>query len=162
MWATPSVSSTSTWECTITPLSVGPSTISLPRSQLENCHGRRAISPGTPTAVLLSDRLSMALYSSVRLRNTLSELFLSFFRLTALCVCHSSFHSLSMQFPPRQKKSRNVLQKNLSDGLDDMGSIKWSLALCVLAVFVLVYFSLWKGVRSTGKVSKEYLKVIIT
>ena len=51
---------------------------------------------------------------------------------------------------------RNVLQTHLSDGLDDVGPIKWSLAFCVLAVFILVYFSLWKGVRSTGKVSKEY------
>jgi hypothetical protein len=25
-------------------------------------------------------------------------------------------------------------------------------AMCVLAVFVLVYFSLWKGVKSSGKV----------
>ena len=47
---------------------------------------------------------------------------------------------------------RNVLEQQKSDGLDGMGPIKWSLALCVLAVFVLVYFSLWKGVRSTGKV----------
>jgi SNF family Na+-dependent transporter len=33
-----------------------------------------------------------------------------------------------------------------------MGPIKPSLALCVFGVFVLVYFSLWKGVKSTGKV----------
>lgn len=33
-----------------------------------------------------------------------------------------------------------------------MGPIKPSLALCVFGVFVLVYFSLWKGVRSSGKV----------
>lgn len=32
-----------------------------------------------------------------------------------------------------------------------MGPIKPSLALCVFGVFVLVYFSLWKGVKSTGK-----------
>ena len=30
-------------------------------------------------------------------------------------------------------------------------------ALCVLAVFVLVYFSLWKGVKSTGKVGTNLL-----
>ena len=48
---------------------------------------------------------------------------------------------------------RNVLENYLSDGMNDLGPIKWSLALCVLAVFVLVYFSLWKGVRSTGKVT---------
>lgn len=33
-----------------------------------------------------------------------------------------------------------------------MGPIKPSLAFCVFLVFVLVYFSLWKGVRSAGKV----------
>lgn len=33
-----------------------------------------------------------------------------------------------------------------------MGPIKPALALCVAGVFVLVYFSLWKGVKSTGKV----------
>ena len=32
-----------------------------------------------------------------------------------------------------------------------MGPIKPSLALCVFGVFVLVYFSLWKGVKSSGK-----------
>ena len=45
-----------------------------------------------------------------------------------------------------------MLESYLSDGMDDMGPIKLSLALCVLAVFVLVYLSLWKGVRSAGKV----------
>jgi len=48
---------------------------------------------------------------------------------------------------------RKVLEKHLSDGLDDMGDVKWSLVLCVFSVFLLVYFSLWKGVRSSGKVT---------
>jgi hypothetical protein len=48
---------------------------------------------------------------------------------------------------------RSVLEQHKADGLDRVGPVKWSLALCVLAVFLLVYFSLWKGVRSTGKVS---------
>ena len=47
---------------------------------------------------------------------------------------------------------RNVLEINLSDGLDNMGSVKASLAMCLMTVFLLVYFSLWKGVRSSGKV----------
>jgi solute carrier family 6 (neurotransmitter transporter, serotonin) member 4 len=47
---------------------------------------------------------------------------------------------------------RKVLEQYKSDGLDRMGPIKPSLALCLFGVFVLVYFSLWKGVRSTGKV----------
>ncbi|KAI9561180.1 hypothetical protein GHT06_012136 [Daphnia sinensis] len=53
--------------------------------------------------------------------------------------------------PAQEYFERNVLENYLSDGLDDIGPIKWSLALCVFAVFILVYFSLWKGVRSTGK-----------
>lgn len=47
---------------------------------------------------------------------------------------------------------RNVLEQHKSQGLDYMGPIKPQLALCVFGVFVLVYFSLWKGVRSAGKV----------
>lgn len=50
---------------------------------------------------------------------------------------------------------RSVLEQHRSDGLNRIGPIKWSLALCVMAVFILVYFSLWKGVRSTGKVSVD-------
>ncbi|KAE8748532.1 hypothetical protein FOCC_FOCC004708, partial [Frankliniella occidentalis] len=52
--------------------------------------------------------------------------------------------------PAKEFFERSVLEQHLSDGLDRMGPIKWSLALCVFGVFVLVYFSLWKGVRSTG------------
>lgn len=47
---------------------------------------------------------------------------------------------------------RSVLEQHRSHGLDYMGPIKPSLAICVFSVFVLVYFSLWKGVRSAGKV----------
>ena len=36
-------------------------------------------------------------------------------------------------------------------GFDDIGPIKWSLAFCLALVFILVYFSLWKGVKSSGK-----------
>lgn len=47
---------------------------------------------------------------------------------------------------------RSVLEQHRSNGLDYMGPIKPTLAICVFSVFVLVYFSLWKGVRSAGKV----------
>ncbi len=39
-----------------------------------------------------------------------------------------------------------------ADGIERIGPVKWDLALCLLGVFLLVYFSLWKGVKSTGKV----------
>lgn len=57
-----------------------------------------------------------------------------------------------MEIAVVNENRRNVLEQHKSNGLDYMGPIKPSLALCVFSVFVLVYFSLWKGVRSAGKV----------
>lgn len=45
---------------------------------------------------------------------------------------------------------RNVL--SLSSGIDHPGSLKWDLALCLLLVWLVCFFCIWKGVRSTGKV----------
>ncbi|XP_021954032.1 sodium-dependent serotonin transporter isoform X2 [Folsomia candida] len=53
--------------------------------------------------------------------------------------------------PAREFYERKVLEMHLSDGVDNLGTMRWPLVLSVLVVFVLVYFSLWKGVRSTGK-----------
>lgn len=46
---------------------------------------------------------------------------------------------------------REVL--NLSDNLDKLGPVSWKLALCLVAIWVICYFCVWKGVKSTGKVS---------
>ena len=48
--------------------------------------------------------------------------------------------------------SNKVLEMNKSDGFGSLGGIKPSLAICLVIVFLLVYFALWKGPRSTGKV----------
>ncbi|CAG5927687.1 unnamed protein product [Menidia menidia] len=40
----------------------------------------------------------------------------------------------------------------ISPGLDQMGSLNWDLALCLLLAWVMCYFCIWKGVKSTGKV----------
>ncbi|ODN03411.1 Sodium-dependent serotonin transporter [Orchesella cincta] len=53
--------------------------------------------------------------------------------------------------PAKEYYERQVLEMHLSDGLERLGDIRWPLVFCVLIVFILVYFSLWKGVRSTGK-----------
>ena len=47
---------------------------------------------------------------------------------------------------------RGVLEVHRSGGIGSIGAIKWSLAMCLFMVFLMVYFSLWKGVKSTGKV----------
>ncbi|XP_041417657.1 sodium- and chloride-dependent taurine transporter isoform X2 [Xenopus laevis] len=41
---------------------------------------------------------------------------------------------------------------SLSKGIDDVGVLKWDLALCLLLTWVICFFCIWKGVRSTGKV----------
>lgn len=35
------------------------------------------------------------------------------------------------------------------------GALNWEVTLCLLACWVLVYFCVWKGVKSTGKVRLE-------
>ncbi|XP_045474082.1 sodium-dependent dopamine transporter isoform X2 [Harmonia axyridis] len=48
--------------------------------------------------------------------------------------------------------NRAILELHRSDGLHDLGAIKWDIALCLLAVYVICYFSLWKGISTSGKV----------
>ncbi|XP_054480043.1 sodium- and chloride-dependent GABA transporter 2-like isoform X1 [Anoplopoma fimbria] len=45
---------------------------------------------------------------------------------------------------------REVLR--LSSNLDELGPISWKLALCLAVVWLVCYFCVWKGVKSTGKV----------
>ncbi|XP_069046525.1 sodium- and chloride-dependent GABA transporter 2-like isoform X2 [Lepisosteus oculatus] len=40
----------------------------------------------------------------------------------------------------------------ISGGIDEVGSLRWELALCLLLAWIICYFSVWKGVKSTGKV----------
>jgi solute carrier family 6 (neurotransmitter transporter, serotonin) member 4 len=46
---------------------------------------------------------------------------------------------------------RRVLQVQYSKGFGQIGHIRWHIALCLLVIFLIVYFSIWKGVKSSGK-----------
>uniref|UniRef100_V9KM56 Transporter n=1 Tax=Callorhinchus milii TaxID=7868 RepID=V9KM56_CALMI len=55
-----------------------------------------------------------------------------------------------LQSPVVEFWERKVLR--LSDGLDELGSIHWHLLLCLTFTWLLVYFCVWKGVKTTGKI----------
>ncbi|XP_062314418.1 sodium- and chloride-dependent creatine transporter 1 isoform X1 [Osmerus eperlanus] len=55
-----------------------------------------------------------------------------------------------MRSPVIEFWERKVLR--LSGGLDEPGDISYQMVLCLIATWVIVYFCIWKGVKSTGKV----------
>ncbi|XP_047437780.1 sodium- and chloride-dependent GABA transporter 2-like isoform X1 [Mugil cephalus] len=52
--------------------------------------------------------------------------------------------------PATEFWERRVL--GISQGIEEIGILRWDLALCLLLAWILCYFCVWKGVRSTGKV----------
>ncbi|CAI5687367.1 unnamed protein product [Oreochromis niloticus] len=52
--------------------------------------------------------------------------------------------------PVREFWERRVL--NITGNIHEMGNIRWELALCLLLSWIICYFCVWKGVKSTGKV----------
>ena len=41
---------------------------------------------------------------------------------------------------------------DISNGIHELGAIRWELAICLLLAWVIVYFALWNGIKSFGKV----------
>ncbi|PSN54310.1 Sodium- and chloride-dependent GABA transporter ine, partial [Blattella germanica] len=41
---------------------------------------------------------------------------------------------------------------HMSNGIDSPGVIRWELAACLIFAWILVYFSIWKSVKSSGRV----------
>uniref|UniRef100_A0AAQ5ZI20 Transporter n=1 Tax=Amphiprion ocellaris TaxID=80972 RepID=A0AAQ5ZI20_AMPOC len=54
--------------------------------------------------------------------------------------------------PAHEYFERAVLHIQDSNGIDDLGRPRWQLTSCLAVVIVLLYFSLWKGVKTSGKV----------
>ncbi|KAF6778327.1 hypothetical protein AHF37_01971 [Paragonimus kellicotti] len=52
-----------------------------------------------------------------------------------------------------RKGEYKVLGRALDTNLENMGQVQWPVVLCFLAVMVICYFSLWKGIHTSGKVS---------
>uniref|UniRef100_A0A5K1V0Y8 Transporter n=2 Tax=Sus scrofa TaxID=9823 RepID=A0A5K1V0Y8_PIG len=61
-----------------------------------------------------------------------------------------SLSTTNFTSPVTEFWERNVL--SLSSGISELGTLKWDLALCLLLVWLVCFFCIWKGVKSTGKV----------
>ena len=46
---------------------------------------------------------------------------------------------------------------DISDGIDQMGPVKWDLVLCLLLAWIVVYLCICKGIRSSGKVNVFFI-----
>nr|XP_039317674.1 sodium- and chloride-dependent betaine transporter isoform X4 [Saimiri boliviensis boliviensis] len=58
--------------------------------------------------------------------------------------------SENLTSPVMEFWERRVL--GITSGIHDLGALRWELALCLLLAWVICYFCIWKGVKSTGKV----------
>ena len=45
-----------------------------------------------------------------------------------------------------------MLKIHLSDGFGDPAGLNWPMVGCLALAWVIIYFCIWKGVKSTGKV----------
>nr|XP_060640757.1 sodium-dependent serotonin transporter-like [Anolis sagrei ordinatus] len=68
------------------------------------------------------------------------------------CTTYNDTWGNASKSPAEEFYTRKVLALQGSDGLDDVGEIRWQLLLCLFLIFTIVYFSLWKGVKTSGKV----------
>lgn len=54
--------------------------------------------------------------------------------------------------PAHEYFERGMLQLHKSGGIFAVGEVNWQLTLCLLGVYLICYFSLWKGIHTSGKV----------
>nr|AKN21423.1 slc6a-3 [Schmidtea mediterranea] len=55
-------------------------------------------------------------------------------------------------FPADEYYNSHVLGKQAGNNFENLGAIQPHLAICLLLVYVICYFSLWKGISMSGKV----------
>ncbi|CAJ0565395.1 unnamed protein product, partial [Mesorhabditis spiculigera] len=63
-------------------------------------------------------------------------------------LTHTGQH---LRTPSEEYFLNHVLETQKSSGFGDFAGIKPTMALCLAVVFLLVYFALWKGPKSSGK-----------
>ncbi|XP_029374420.1 sodium- and chloride-dependent GABA transporter 2-like [Echeneis naucrates] len=56
---------------------------------------------------------------------------------------------LNTTLPVVEFWQRRVLK--ISSGIEEVGSLRWELVLCLILTWIICYFCVWKGIKSTGK-----------
>uniref|UniRef100_A0A646QC04 Transporter n=1 Tax=Hemiscolopendra marginata TaxID=943146 RepID=A0A646QC04_9MYRI len=75
--------------------------------------------------------------------------------LNGTCILKENMTNITIQAETPKMASDEYFHEymlSMSDGMHDLGSIKWQLALCLFIAWVLCYIALLKGVKSFGKV----------
>lgn len=67
----------------------------------------------------------------------------------------------TMNNPTQEFYSRHLTELHKSTGIENLGGIKWELVGCLFLVFVSVYFALWKGIKSAGKVGSQFFCFLV-
>ena len=58
--------------------------------------------------------------------------------------------------------SERVLGVVHSEGLHNPGPVRWPLALCLLAAWIVIFLCMLKGIRSSGKVNQHNVVIVIS
>nr|XP_046267391.1 sodium- and chloride-dependent GABA transporter 2-like isoform X1 [Scatophagus argus] len=56
---------------------------------------------------------------------------------------------LNATLPVAEFWQRRVLK--VSGGIEEVGSLRWELVFCLVLTWIICYFCVWKGIKSTGK-----------
>ncbi|RVE73273.1 hypothetical protein OJAV_G00047680 [Oryzias javanicus] len=73
------------------------------------------------------------------------------------CVVINTHNASANWTSPVNASSSSIMEfwqkrvLNLSTGIETLGNLRWDLSLCLLLSWVICYFCVWKGVKSTGK-----------
>ena len=51
---------------------------------------------------------------------------------------------------------------HVTQGITDLGEIQWEIVVCLILVYFICYFSLWKGIKMSGKVNTYFFKQLQT
>uniref|UniRef100_A0A3P8VC00 Transporter n=1 Tax=Cynoglossus semilaevis TaxID=244447 RepID=A0A3P8VC00_CYNSE len=62
---------------------------------------------------------------------------------------------VTLKNPPCTNLTNVIIRRvlGLSGGIDQLGSVRWDLSLSLLVSWVCCYFCIWKGIKSSGKVT---------